>query len=154
MGQGSLVREQIDQGAIVLKRLAEHFPVQAAFWLKADENSAWMLHLVFPEITDASRGEVARTVVQVAGQSPQLKIEPAQVMLVRMDPPLARWVLGVLRPLPQRILSRTHKYVGEGVPVQEAYIYPAPVSSRYGRKTRVLGVREVPSGSQTEQVEE
>ena len=59
MDQEPLVREQIDAARKFLEELEKHLPFQAAFWLKADEDSHWDLYIATDRVRelDALRGD-------------------------------------------------------------------------------------------------
>ncbi len=63
MDQEPLVIEQIEAGRKFIEQFDQHVPVRAAFWLKANEDSGWHLHIASDQITDENfdvlYGEVA-----------------------------------------------------------------------------------------------
>jgi hypothetical protein len=52
MDQEPLVNEQIEAGRKFIDEFDKYIPVRAAFWLKADEDSGWYLHVGSDQITD------------------------------------------------------------------------------------------------------
>ena len=56
MDQVPLVIEEIEAGKEFLDELEKRLPVKAAFWLKADEDSGWYLHVASDQVGDANLG--------------------------------------------------------------------------------------------------
>ena len=89
MDQDSLVIEETDAGAELVRRFHSYMPVEAAFWIRPVDDGRWTLCIVSKEIDektyDLGYGEVLRLVQEM--KTPY--IDPFQVRLLRGDDPLA-----------------------------------------------------------------
>lgn len=126
MDQGPLVTEYIEEGAKLVSRVAaEHFPVQAAFWLKDYEDGEWVLYLASDTITDGNKRQGYRAIHQVLGPKPSMWLE--NVRVTGTAKPLVQEVLELLRKHPDIYPRRSLGIRLGGRSYQDSYIY-APVS--------------------------
>jgi hypothetical protein len=124
MDQGPLVGEQIESGAELVNRLRDHFAVEAAFWLKADEDGQWFLYVASSQINDSNVDVAYGSVLQVAAEMPEPKIDPFQVKIVGADHPVARAVLELQRRYPGRMRTRYQGLRLGGLSTADVHIYP------------------------------
>ena len=124
MDQGPLVVEQIESGAELVSRLRNHFNVEAAFWLKAEDDGPWYLYVAVPQLGDSTVGGAYGEVLRVAAEMPEPKIDPFQVKIIGADGPVARAVLELQQRYPGRIRPRHQGLRLAGVSTAEIYLYP------------------------------
>jgi hypothetical protein len=128
MGQGSLVSEETDAGAELVRRLDSDIPVQAAFWVKDSEEGRWYLYIASDQIDDknvkVAYGEVLRLAARI--DSPYL--DPFQVKLIPTSDPLAQAALSLHRRYPGTVATRLGGQNFGGSGVEGVYIYPASVT--------------------------
>lgn len=110
MDQDSLVIEETDAGAELVRRFHSYMPVEAAFWIRPVDDGHWTLCIVSKEIDektyDLGYGEVLRLVQEM--KTPY--IDPFQVRLLRGDDPLALAALEIHRRYPGNMA--THSVAG------------------------------------------
>lgn len=128
MDKGPLVSQMIDAGARFVQEFAKAMPVQAAFWLKADEDSPWYLYLASDQITDgtwAAYGEVVR----IWSTMPDPWLDPLQIKVLGASDPLAQSVIDVQSTYPSKMPSRYHGLRLGGSMMDEIFIYPLPITA-------------------------
>ncbi len=129
MDQEPLVTEQIEAGRKFIDDFEQYVAVQAAFWLKATEDSSWYLYVASDQITDENfdvvYGDVAKTVRKI--QDPNLDL--FRVKVLGTDDPRARAALDVYRRFPGRVPTRVR--AGEFGPMgaEGVYLYPPPATA-------------------------
>ena len=125
MDQDSLVIEETDAGAELVRRFHSYMPVEAAFWIRSVDDGHWTLYVVSKEIDektyDLGYGEVLRLVQEM--KTPY--IDPFQVRLLRGDDPLALAALEIHRRYPGNMATRLGGREFGAIAVEGAYIYPA-----------------------------
>jgi hypothetical protein len=127
MDQERLVTEQIDAGAKFLGELERKIPVAAAFWLKAPEESRY-LYVVWDPLDDKDLDVAYGEVLQIANQMRNPYFDPFRVKLIKPSHALAKAALENLRRFPGRMATRLHRTNFGGVGVDEANIYPMPIT--------------------------
>jgi hypothetical protein len=128
MDQGPLVTEQMDAGAKLVSEFDNYAPVRAAFWVKESDDDQWFLYLASDRIDDSNFDLAYSEVIRLLGNGPRLWLDPFQVKVIGADDPIAKAVLGHMQKYPGRMPTRYHgRHLG-GLSVEEAYIYPIPVS--------------------------
>ena len=66
MDQEPLVIEEIQGGKKFVDEFDKYVPVQAAFWLRSDEDSGWYLYIASDQITDPKcSGSPRQSVTQI-----------------------------------------------------------------------------------------
>jgi hypothetical protein len=130
MAQSSLVGMQIDDGARIVERLRETgFDVAAAWWMKASEEGLWFLYIGSKEVEEKGILDGYRAVLAVIGGLGQLWVDRFEVKLVGAENPITKDVVGILN----RYHGRTPTRYGGGrlgnVSIEEAYLYPQPVTT-------------------------
>jgi hypothetical protein len=130
MDQEPLVREWIDAARKFLDELEKHLPVQAAFWLKEDEDSHWNFYVATEgdkhgRSTDAER-DAAWTAFKTT-DDPNFSV--SRLSQIGIHDPLARAALEMYQRYPTRIpIFRWREPFGKQQ-VQGLYLYPQPVSA-------------------------
>jgi len=106
MDQEPLVTEQIEAGRKFIEEFDKYRPVQAAFWLKATEDSGWYLYVASDQITDenfdVAYGEVARASRSI--RDPNLDL--FRVKVVGVDDPRDKAALDVYQQYSGRAPAR------------------------------------------------
>ena len=129
MDPTTLVKEQIDFGALFVERLPkEGFDVSAAFWLKLTENGQWYFYVVSPlrEVDAARARGLLRTTFQEMPRP--LWIYPFGVRLLGPSAPLARGALELYKQGPQEF-PMIYRGIRVGdTSVEGGYFYPAPAT--------------------------
>src|SRR5438067_764525 len=131
MDQEPLVREQIDAARKFLEELEKHLPFQAAFWLKADEDSHWDLYIATDRVRNGSTAAAYEMVGKAsdAVDDPNFELSRVRVKLIGIKDPLARAALEMYQRYPQRIpIFRWGENFGKTF-AQGLYLYPQPVQA-------------------------
>ncbi len=128
MDQELLVIEQIDAGAKFLEELERKIPVAAAFWLKTPEEDSRYLYVVSDRLDDKGLDVAYGEVLRIANLMRNPYFDPFRVKLIKPGHALAKAALEVLRRFPGRMATRLHRKNFGGVGVDEAYIYPTPLT--------------------------
>ena len=134
MDQGTLVEMQINDGQLLLDRLAEEgIPVAAAFWVKEAESGQWFLYLVTPLVGEdgATRPAYRRVNAVIRGMPAPFWIHPLEVKVIAPTDPAAQDVLAVLRrgPGPRASPIRWGGTTLGDVSIDGAYFYPLPAGA-------------------------
>lgn len=130
MDQGTLVENQINDGARIVEKLRESgFDVVAAWWMKDSEEGLWFLYLASKEVAEKGIKAAYHTVNTVMGGLGQLWVDRFKVKLVGPEDSITKDVLGILARYPGRMATR---YGGKrlgNVSIDDSYIYPQPVAA-------------------------
>ena len=125
------MREQIDAARKFLDELEKHLPFQAAFWLKADEDSHWDLYIATDRVRNGNTAASYEGVVKAsdAVEDPNFDLSRVKVKLIGTKDPLARAALEMYQRYPQRIpIFRWGEHFGRMF-VQGLYLDPPPVQA-------------------------
>lgn len=127
MDNGPLVKEEIDAGRELIRKLNQQRPVKAAFWLKASDKPYRYLYLA-AERTDAHPDDLTyREVSRVEDELQSLELDPFRTKVIGADHPLARAAVEVADQYP----ASTGRRQGEGpfgnLFADDSYIYPLPL---------------------------
>ena len=147
MDQDTLVTEDLDAGAELVRRIAEDLPVKVAFWLKASDEEQHYLYLASDQMDGTNLREAYRTVLRVTAQirkfstKPRSKsssfgersrhesrtrtLDPFRVKVIGGDHPLARAAIEIQARSPSRTGSRFQGALFGGIVVDDVYIYPS-----------------------------
>jgi hypothetical protein len=128
MDQGSLVNEQIEAGAKVAAEFDKYAPLAAAFWAKDIEYKDWYLYLASEQINSTNFDLAYGEVVRIFGDKKRPGMDIFQIKVAGLDNPLVKGVCDLQRAYPN--VAGSHLWtrrLGE-VMVEDAYIYPLPVS--------------------------
>jgi hypothetical protein len=127
MDQEPLVREQIDAARKFLDELEKHLLIQAAFWLKADEDSRWRLYVATDRVINGSTAAIYDLVGKVSDTIDDPNFDQFRVKPIGIKDPLARAALEMYRRYPTRIpIFRWGEPFGK-TQAQGLYLYPPPV---------------------------
>jgi hypothetical protein len=130
MAEGSLVAMQIEDGARIVERLRETgFDVTAAWWMKSSEEGLWFLYIGSKEVEEKGILEGYRAVLAVIGGLGQLWVDRFEVKLVGAENPITKDVLGILNSYRGRTPTRYGGGRLGNVSIEDAYIYPQPVTT-------------------------
>lgn len=130
MDQGPLVTEEFDAGAKFVAEFDKKIPVMAAFWLKANEEASWYLHVASDEFNDRKLDVGYREVLRVIEEMRNPYLDQFRVNLVGTNDRLAKRVLDILGLYPGWKGTPIHRRSVDGVSINEVYLYPSltPVS--------------------------
>ena len=128
MDQGTLVENQIDDGARIVEKLRESgFDVVAAWWMKSSEEGLWFLYIASKEVAEKGIAAAYRTVHTVMHGLGQLWVDRFEVKLVGPENPITKDVLDILARYRGALATR---YGGKrlgNVSIDDSYIYPPVV---------------------------
>ncbi len=127
MDQGPLVTEQIDAGAKFLGEFQKYAPVQAAFWIKDNEEGGWYLYVASDQITDDNFDVAYGEVVRIAAGIQDPWFDQFQVKLIGSDHALAKVVSDIRGRFPGRLRAQLLGKTFAGVTVDDVYVYPSPI---------------------------
>ena len=127
MDYGPLVKEEIDAGRELIRRLDRYRPIKAAFWLRESDDPHRYLYLA-SERSDAhpddlSYPEVSPIVREM--QSPD--IDPFRIKVVAADHPLARDAMEITEKYPTSTGRRMGGSRFGNLFAEDVYIYPLPL---------------------------
>jgi hypothetical protein len=151
-----LVETQIIDGERLVKELVrDGFDVTVAFWAQSSEESLWYLYISAPWVDPEKIGEAYIPVFDRLSRIPDPSFGISEVRLIPASSPIARAAVGVRDRFPGGTPARFHGKRLGNLSIEEAYIYPAALTSGGPRrKTRIFGRREEPSGGEPRIVEE
>lgn len=129
MDQTSLVSEEIDAGAELVRRLDKSLPVNAAFWVKDSDGGPWYLYIASDKIHDNDLDVAYQEVLRLAWEMASPYIDAFQVKLVPTSDPLAQAALEINRRFPGRVATRFGGRNFGGMGVDGVYVYAASVTS-------------------------
>lgn len=129
MDQGPLVKDQIDIGEAFVAEFNKIVPVSSAFWLKESDGGWWYLYIASDKIDDGNRRNYYAEALNLADGFPKTPFfDPLSIKLVSSDSPVAREVQEMQFRYPQQMPTFYRRGRLGNVSIDEAYIYPAPVS--------------------------
>ncbi|MBY0526347.1 MAG: hypothetical protein K2R98_23335 [Gemmataceae bacterium] len=130
MDQGTLVENQIDDGARVVNKLRETgFDVIAAWWMKTSEEGQWFLYIASHEVDRKGIAAAYRAIHTVMGSLGRLWVDRFEVKLVNPQNPITKDVLDILARYPAASATR---YGGKrlgNVSIDDSYLYPTVVAA-------------------------
>jgi hypothetical protein len=129
MDQEPLVTEQIEAGRKFIDEFEKYRPVQAAFWLKATEDSSWYLYVASDQITDENFDVAYGEVLRLAPTIEDPNFDPFRVKVLGIDDPRAKAALDVYRRFPGRVPTRVRAQDFGSLGAEGVYLYPPPVSA-------------------------
>jgi hypothetical protein len=134
MDQGSLVMEEIDAGAKLVREFNNYNVVKVAFWLKASDDEYRYLYIASDQIDDSNFDLAYGEVLRLTSQMHSLYLNPFRVKVIGTDDPLARAAVDIQKRYPGRFATRFGGTMFGGIFVDEVYIYasplPAPVPTK------------------------
>jgi hypothetical protein len=127
MDQSPLVIDRIDAATRFLGEFQKYMPVQAAFWVKETDTGEWYLYLASEKITDENFDVVYEEVLRIAAEMGEPLFDPFLVKVIGADHRLAKAALEIRRRYPSPAATHFHGDVFGGIPVEQIYLYPAPI---------------------------
>jgi hypothetical protein len=128
MDQASLVTEEIDAGAELVRRLEKTLSVEAAFWVKDAEGGPWYLYIASDQLRRGELDAAYREVLQLTWEMASPYFDALQVKLVPTSDPLAQAALEINQRFPGRIPTRFGGRSFGGTAVDGVYVYPASLT--------------------------
>ena len=125
MDQSTLVGDWIGDGRRFVERFAaDGNPVQAAFWVKTDDESSWFLY-VATDIVD-SDGPLAayRAVHASLGKLGESWVSSSEIKVISPNDPIAKDVIAITARHPGRSAPRFGGRTLGSMVVDQTYIYP------------------------------
>ena len=126
MDQGPLVKEEIDAGAELVREFGKYEPIQAAFWLRADDEDPWYLYLASDRIDDANLKAAYGEILRLADAMSSPYLDPFRVKLIGASDPLARAATDIQARFPGRLATRFGGRPFGDRNVVGVYLYPSP----------------------------
>ncbi len=121
--------EQIEAGKMFIDEFDKYRPVQAAFWLKATEDSGWYLYVASDQITDENVRVAYGDARHASRNIQDPNFDLFRVNLIGIDDPRAKAALDVYGRFPGRVPTRVRP--GEFGPMgaEGVYLYPPPATA-------------------------
>lgn len=127
MDQGPLVNEEIDAGAELVREFNKYEPVQAAFWIKAQDDMHRYLYIASDRIDDTNFDVAYGEVLRLADELRSPYLDPFRVKLINAETPLAQAAVEIHHRFPGRMATRFGGKSFGGISVDDVYIYPTLV---------------------------
>jgi hypothetical protein len=127
MDQEPLVIEQIEAGKRLIEELDKHLPVRIAFWLKANEDSGWYLHIASDQVSDKNIDQAYGELGLVGKTIDDPNLDLFQIKLIGVNNPFARAALDLYRRSKARVPTHIRGRSFGGMSVEGVYIYPPPL---------------------------
>ena len=124
MDKGPLVAEEIEAGARFLREFSQYLPVQAAFWLRANDELVRFLYVASDQITDENFDAAYREAGRIERQLQDPWWDPMRLKLIGAADPLAKATLDLQRRYPGRAPLRLCDESFGGVIADDLYLYP------------------------------
>jgi hypothetical protein len=125
MDQITLVDRRIDDGQRLIQQLVQDgFPVTAAFWLRASEESWWHLYIASKVVDDAGPAKAYRTVQTSLQKLVGTTMSLDDVKVIGASKPITRDVMKIAKRYSGRVPLRFGGAQLGNVSVEEALIYP------------------------------
>ena len=106
MDYGPLVREEIEAGEQLLRKLDDVYPIKVAFWLRAsDDEGLRYLYIASDKITEKNGLEAYEVVGQIVDEIHSLYFSPFRVKLLRGPSRLTDAALDIAS---RRLCKSTH----------------------------------------------
>jgi hypothetical protein len=124
--QSTLVEDQIEDGRQFIEQFViDGNPVQAAFWVKTDDDGLWFLYLVTDIFVSQGPAKTYRIVHESLQKVRDLSISSSEIKAVSPDNPIAKEVLALMARYPNRSANRYPGNVMRTIPVEQIYVYPS-----------------------------
>lgn len=133
MAQESLVMDEIEAGADLIRAMARLHKIGVAFWLREDDEDQRQLYISSDDFDLANRPAAYETLTRLMDQHPSIFIEPLQVNLIGGDD---RWAVAAKQfndRSADRLGTRLRSVAFAGQPIADAYIYPVDLSPSFPR---------------------
>jgi len=124
---GPLVKEEIDAGRELVRRLDRYRPVKAAFWLKASDDPYRYLYIASERIEGASLELGYPQIIQVMRELQSPDLDGFRIKVVAADNPLAREAVETAERFPMVTGRRQGGRPFGDLFADDLYIYPLPL---------------------------
>lgn len=124
MGQMSLVTEEIDAGAELIREFNDYMVVLAAFWLKASDEDNRYLYITPSQLNESNFRSAYKYVFEVAEKLNSPYLDPFRVKLIESSNKLSKAAIEILNRYPARVPTRFGGNTFGGMSVDDVYIYP------------------------------
>ena len=132
MDNGPLVKEEIDGGRELLRRLNNYRTVKAAFWLKASESPYRYLYFACDR-TDTHKEDLSyQELLPVFDELNDPELDPFRLKVVSADHPLVRDAVKKAEQFPLSLGRRSGGSRFGDLFAEDLYIYPLPVPEVVG----------------------
>ncbi len=133
MGQESLVMDEIEAGADLIRAMNHFADVKVAFWLKEDEEDERYLYLSSDHFDLANRPRAYEELTRIMDRNPSIFVDPLRVSLIGGDDRWATAAKQINDRFADRLGTRLRSVMFGGQPIAGAYIYPSPLSPTFPR---------------------
>ena len=124
MDHGTLVKEEIDAGAVFARGFDHYAPIKAAFWLKASGDDFRYLYLTSDRIDNSNRYEAYGEVVRLAQALRLADLDLFRIKIVAGDNPLAEAAAEQILKYPDSTGRRFGSCPFGDLFVDDGYVYP------------------------------
>ena len=124
MDQGPLVTSDLDDGAELAQKMANHWPVKAVFWLRRPDDDRPHLYLGIEGIDGTSKRPVYHDVNQVAREMSNVYFDRYKVSVIDANDPMARAAIDLNEQYPDPIGHRGGPQMFGGVFAEDLFVYP------------------------------
>jgi hypothetical protein len=124
MDQGPLVTSDLYDGAEFARKLAAHWPVKAAFWLRRADDYKAYLYIGIEGIDGASKMPVYHDVNEVGREMSNIYFDRYRVKILGVNDPLARAAIDLNEQYPDPIGHRGGPQMFGGIFAEELFVYP------------------------------
>lgn len=125
MDQSTLVGDQISDGRRFVERFAaDGNPVQAAFWVKTDEDGLWFLYVATDLVEREGPAAAYRAVNDSLQKLGECYVVGSEIKVIGPNNPIAKDVLAITARHPGRLATRYGGRVLGSMSVEQVYIYP------------------------------
>lgn len=125
MDQSTLVGDQISDGRRFVERFAaDGNSVQAAFWVRTDEEGFWFLHVVTDLIEREGPAAAYRAVNESLQKLGDCWITGSEIKVIGPSNSTARNVLAITARYPGRLATRLGSRMLGALTVDQTYVYP------------------------------
>ena len=126
--QSTLVENQIDDGRRFVERFAaDGNPVQAAFWVKTDEEGLWFLYVATDLVGRDGPAATYRAVHASLRKLGDTWVASSEIKVVSPSNPIAKDVLAIMAHHPGRLAKRYGGKTLGSTAFDQVYIYPSHV---------------------------
>lgn len=125
MDQSTLVGDQISDGRRFIERFAaDGNPVEAAFWVKTDEDGLLFLYVVSDLVEREGPAVAYRAVNESLKKLGECWVASSEVKVIGANNPIAKDVLAITARYPGRLATRIGARILGSMSVDQVYIYP------------------------------
>lgn len=125
MDKSTLVGDEISDGRRFIERFAaDGNSVQAAFWVKTDEDQLWFLYLVTDLVDREGPAAAYRAVNESLDKVGECWITSSEIKVIGPGNPIAKDVSAIMNRYPGRLPTRYSGRILGSMSVEQVYIYP------------------------------